>query len=638
MDLSKYLELYLSEGREHVSLLRRGLPLEGPVSVDAVTDLFRHAHSLKGMAASMGFELTSRLSHDLEALLDHWRKGAEATPQQRAAALDAVDVLDACMDAVERQSSDGAMAPRVEASVAGLGAASVSPEAGLPSAGPTGTEASKAAATVEGPGRPVTGSPPPAPVPRARIKVSIDPSCPLPAARFMVMAERVKAEEPSAVLEPDLQHIVKEGLRSAVFLVPPGPLLKDLALSLRSLPDVADVDLEQASAPPLRSGTEGTLVQSMRVSPEDLDALREQASDLLYHLNQFEAALGPEEKRRHHFWLESERVHLNRLFDRVLSMRLVSFEVLAERLGRTTRELSSRLGKAASLTVSGAEERVDRGLLERLLDPLNHLVRNAMDHGLEGPEERRREGKTESGRLTLDIRRESEALLISFADDGRGIDVEAIRQAAVDRGLFAPHEVALLDHSKLLDLLTAPAFSTRKEVTDVSGRGVGLDVVRSAVESLGGHLEMASEKGRGSRFTLVIPSATTLTRVLVFGWDDEVRYGIPASQIQHIYPLSSAPLVWSGTRRFLQAGEELLPVLEWRAGPVGRDGAGLRLVHPQGDRVLLVSRVYQGERVVIMPWGAPLEMVSEWMGGALLATGEIAYVLDGRVLIRREGD
>jgi two-component system chemotaxis sensor kinase CheA len=267
-----------------------------------------------------------------------------------------------------------------------------------------------------------------------------------------------------------------------------------------------------------------------------------------------------------------------------------------------------------------------------------HLVRNAVDHGLEPTARRCELGKPEEGSLRLVIARDSESLLISVEDDGCGVDVEAIRQAAVERGLYSAQEAATLDRASLFDLLTRPAFTTRREVTEVSGRGVGLDVVRSAVESLGGHLEMESEKGKGGRFTLVIPSATTLTRVLVFGWDDGIRFALPASQIRRIYPLSTFPLVWSGSDRCLQAGEELLPVLRWRPGPVGREGAALRILSEGRDRVLLVSRLYQGERVVVLPWGHPLEMVSEWMGGALLSTGEIAYVLDGRVLAKREGD
>jgi two-component system, chemotaxis family, sensor kinase CheA len=625
MDLAKFLDLYLSEGREHVSQLRKGLPAAGQVSAAVVNDLFRHAHSLKGMAASMGFDATADLSHKMETLFNGWREGREADAGQLRAVVRAVDLLDASMDAVQRDGSEAVLQEEILGACDALGG-------GAP-AGTTGDAPPPAEARAAVPAP--AAAPPDLPV---RLKVAIDTSCPLPAARLMVVWERVRAEVPEARMEPDLERVKKEGLRLVSFLLPQRGGLKELALSVRGLADVAEVDLETALAALPNKGPESLLVQSLRVPAEDLDELRDQASELLYRLNQFEAGLGKEERRRHRFWLESERAQVTRLFDHVLSIRLVSFDVLVERLGRAAREVSGRLGKPASLTIAGADERVDRGLLERLLDPLVHLVRNAVDHGLEPVARRRELGKPEEGSIRLEIARDSESLLISVEDDGRGIDLEAIRQAAADKGLFSAQEAAALDRATLLDLLTRPAFTTRREVTEVSGRGVGLDVVRSAVESLGGHLEMESEKGKGSRFTLVIPSATTLTRVLIFGWEDGTRYALPASQIRRIYPLSTFPLVWSGSDRYLQAGEELLPVLKWRPGPVGREGAALRILSKDRDRVLLVSQLYQGERVVVMPWGHPLEMVSEWMGGALLSTGEIAYVLDGRVLVQREGD
>jgi two-component system, chemotaxis family, sensor kinase CheA len=624
MDLAKFLDLYLTEGREHVSLLRKGLPAAGQVATAVVNDLFRHAHSLKGMAASMGFEPTADLSHKMETLFNGWRQGEPADGGQLSAVIRAVDLLDSSMDAVQRDGSDAALHEEIlgacEALLGGAaaGAAGEQREAGVRSAAPA-----QAAASADF---------------LVRLKVAIDTACPLPAARLMVVWERVRAEVPEARMEPDLERVKNEGLRLASFLLPQRGGLKELAISVRGLSDVAEVELETPPAVIPSKGPESQLVQSLRVPAEDLDELRDQASELLYRLNQFEAGLGGEERRRHRFWLESERAQVTRLFDHVLSIRLVSFDVLVERLGRTAREVSGRLGKPASFTVVGADERVDRGLLERLLDPLVHLVRNAVDHGLEQVARRRELGKPEEGSIRLGIARESESLLISVEDDGRGIDLEAIRQAAIEKGLYSTQEAAALDRVVLLDLLTRPAFTTRRDVTEVSGRGVGLDVVRSAVESLGGHLEMESEKGKGSRFTLVIPSATTLTRVLTFGWDDKVRFALPASQIRRIYPLNAFPLVWSGSDRFLQAGEELLPVLKWRPGPVGREGAALRILSQERDRVLLVSQLYQAERVVVMPWGHPLEMVSEWMGGALLSTGEIAYVLDGRVLAKREGD
>jgi two-component system chemotaxis sensor kinase CheA len=626
MDLAKYLDLYLTEGREHLSLMRKGLPGEGPVPADGVNDLFRHAHSIKGMAASMGFEATAQVAHELESLLGRWRGGHSASLAQVRVLEAAVDALDSFFDEVQRSSSDAASADASHRMLSALRDGE-----GVPS----GAEASAQGASPV----PAADLRLPAPdAPRSLLRVAIDPACPLPAARLMVVYGRLRTEVPECLIEPGLEQVQREGLRAASFLLPMEAPLKELARTVRDMPDVAAVELERAEQAGVPAGANATLVKSLRVDAEDLDELRAMASGSLSRLNQFESTMAPEERRRHHFWLESERAHLNRLFDRVLAMRLVSFDALVERLGRTAREVSARLGKPVRLEVSGSEERVDRGLLERLLDPLVHLVRNAVDHGLETGEERRGRDKPEEGLLRLDIHRESEALLVSLEDDGKGIDVELIRQAAVEKGLFTPSEASLLDRARLLDLLTAPAFSTRREVSDVSGRGVGLDVVRSSVESLGGHLEMSSEPGRGSRFTLVVPSATTLTRILVFGWDDGVRYGLPASQIGRLYSLASAPLVWSGNRRFLQAGDELLPVLNWRQGPVGREGVGLRLVGPERDHILLASRIYQAEKVVIMPWGPPLEMVSEWMGGALLATGEIAYILDGRVLAKREGD
>lgn len=613
MDVSKYLDLYLTEGRDHVSRLRSGLPRGAPPDPQQINELFRSAHSLKGMAASMGFEVTSKLAHTLETLFDRWRQGQAPTPKEEKGALAAVDALDALLDQVQQTSSDAGVA--VDPMVAVL----------------LGREEGAAASTPAPP--PQEASEPPAP--GMVLSVGIDTASPLPLARLTVVAERIKAAFPGSRMEPDLETLRAQNLRKARFTIAASEGVLDLARTIRELPEVAEVDLEEVVAAP---APRKALIRTVRVLSEDLDDLLEQAAELLHHQNLLEAGLQDSEARRHRFWLEANRAKLNRLFDQVLAIRLVSFDAFAERLGRVARELATRFAKPLSFSAEGVEVQADRTLVERLLDPLLHLVRNAVDHGLEAPEARRAAGKPAEGAIRLEIRRDSEALILSLEDDGRGLDAEAIRQAAVDRGLYSAAEAASLEREKLLELLTLPAFSTRREVTEVSGRGVGLDVVRSAVESLGGHLEMASERGKGSRFTLVIPSATTLTRVLVFGWDDAVRFGIPTSQIRRIYPLSQFPLVWSGNRRQLQAEDDLVPVLSWRQGPVGRDGYGFRITAPGADRVLLVSRVYQAERVVVLPLGAPLEMVPEWMGGALLATGEVAYILDGRVLAKREGE
>lgn len=629
MNITKYLDMYLEEGRSHVATIRAGLNTsDGALSAD-INELFRQAHSLKGMAASMGFTPTSSLAHGLESLFAVWRDGTTPSDDQIKTAVEAVDLLDAMLDDVQQNGNDSALAERassVERNI-GQGDGNATP---APSKWSLETREEKT-------GRERTS--PPAEVPGMKLKVYVDPASPLPAARFLVVSKKLKSGFGEVTMAPELAEIQRGNLYTAIFSLPAGSKAKEAAHAIESLPEISRVELLETEPVRRTAGGKHSLVRSVRVSIDDLDLLLNQTGDLIYNLNIFESGLPSDEKRRFRFWLENYRSRLNRQFEQVLSARLVPFQVLVDRVGRTIRQLSSAMAKEVRFEYEGADQRVDGTLLEKLLDPLLHLTRNAIDHGLESAEERISAGKPESGLIRLEIRPEADAILVILSDDGRGMDVPAIRREAVERGLYTQTQAARLDEAQLLNLLTTPAFSTRKEVTEVSGRGVGLDVVRSAVESLSGHLNMESTSGKGSTFTLVIPSAVTLTDILVFGWEGvEARFGIPNSQIRHIHPLSNHQLTWVGEKRCLKNGEELLPVVPWKPGPVGKDGYGLEFASGEGRRVLLVSSVYQTEKVMILPWGPPLEMVPGWMGGALLATGDLAFVLDARVISKRIGE
>lgn len=626
MDMDKYLDLFLEEGREHVAGLRARLAPQGPPDAGAVQDIFRSAHSIKGMAASMGFERMTEVAHALEGLLDRWRQGAPATEPQVRSASRAVDALDALMDLVQSTRGDTGMEEALAPLLSEI-AAHLRGEA--PSRAPVPAPASSPIPDVRppDPGAALAGDA------RDRIRVSVDPASPMPAARLLVVAQRIHQALTILSTEPPLAELQKGADRCVVFTVPRSPEIKDLARSLKDLPEIVQVELEVA--PDLEEpSARAPLVQSVRVRAADLDSLLAATSELLTHLNHLEAGLDEAERRHHRFWLQTHRSHLNRLFDRVLSVRLVSFEALTARLERTARDLAERLGKPVRVEVSGADHQVDRNLLEKLLDPLTHLVRNALDHGIEPPVRREAAGKPAEGTVSLAIRREAESLLIVLGDDGGGLDVEAVRREAVARGLVTAAEASALSSSQVLEFITQPAFSTKDAVTEVSGRGVGLDVVRSSIESLGGRLELESRAGAGCLFTLVIPAAVTLTEVLVFRMGPGTLFALPTSQVAHLYPLAQHPVVRAGDRRFLQAGDALLPVLEWGENRVDRQGCGLHLVGPSGDGVLLVPEVLQSERVVIQPLGPPLDMIPEWIGGAHLSTGDLAYILDGRNLQR----
>jgi two-component system chemotaxis sensor kinase CheA len=638
MDMEKYLDLFLEEGREHVTGLRARLTPQCPSDPGVIQEVFRSAHSIKGMAASMSFEFMTRMAHALEDLFNRWRQGEPPTPEQEGLALRAVDALDALMDRVQSTKGDTGLEEPLAPLLASLehyrsqkpgtpGTTDGEPPLPPPPAGP----APEPPRPIPAPPRAETGVPVHGPA--DRIRVFVDPSSPMPAARLLVVAARIHQSLTILATEPPLAELQKGATRSVLFTVPRSPELKDLARSLKELPEITQVELEE-SPEVEEASARAPLVQSVRVRATDLDALLAATSELLTHLNQLEAGLAEAERRHHRFWLQSHRSLLNRLFDRVLSVRLVSFEALTARIERTARDLASRLNKPVRVEVTGADQQVDRNLLEKLLDPLTHLVRNALDHGIEPPAERAAAGKSPEGSVTLIIRREAESLLIQLVDDGRGLDVEAIRRKAVEQGLFPAAAASALSPAQVVELISLPSFSTKETVTEVSGRGVGMDVVRSSIESMGGRLEVESKPGEGCCFSLVIPAAVTLTEVLVFRMGQGTLFALPTSQVTRLYPLAQHPVVKAGNRRFLQAQEELIPVLEWGIGRVDRQGCGLRLAGRTGDYVLLVPEVLQSERVVVQPLGPPLDMIPEWIGGAHLSTGEIATILDGRNLVR----
>jgi two-component system, chemotaxis family, sensor kinase CheA len=616
MDQNKYIDLYLSEGREHLTSLTNGLAAEGGVEQGLIAELFRAAHSLKGMAAAMSFESTSKLSHELESILGSWRSGNTPSALERERALRATDLLESLFQEVEKKGDDTGLEADVERWFGSGGAKAAEPVKTATFAAPSEAEKTRE----QHKSKPL------------RIKVSIDPESQLPAARLLVVLQKIKTVIPGCEINPPLPEIQKSGLKSAEFEVTDHPDLKNIARQIEDLPEVVHVEIisEQTAE------AKGALVSTLRLPSSTLDDLLVRISHLIYHLNSLESCLTTEEKRKQKFWLESHRSQLHHLYNEILEARLVSFDSLIERLERTVRDVSVKTGKTLRLKVEGKGEKVDKLLLEKLLDPLMHLVRNGADHGIEAPGKRVEAGKPSEGTLSLSIRREGEKLTILFEDDGKGLDVEGIKESALKRGLLAHDKAESLSKREILDLITLPSFSTKTEVTQISGRGVGLDVVRSSVESLGGKVEVESEKGRGTKFRLIFPSAVTLTEVLVFAWEPDFTFAFPTSQVTKLYPLSQYPIIWAEGAKKLQVEDRFLDIMDFRMSPVGKEGIAIGLDLDDQEKVLLASAVKQTERVVVLPWGPPMERIPHLIGGALLSTGEIVYILDGASLSREE--
>ncbi|WIG92785.1 response regulator [Myxococcus sp. SDU36] len=301
-------------------------------------------------------------------------------------------------------------------------------------------------------------------------------------------------------------------------------------------------------------------------------------------------------------------------------------------LQRMVRDLSRQLGKEARLSVVGAEVSLDRRLLEKLQGALVHLLRNAVDHGLELPADRERAGKHHEGALTLRVEQQGNLLYLEASDDGAGIDVEVVRRLAEQRGVVTPEETARLNENQLRDLIFRPGFSTRTDVTDTSGRGVGLDAVRASVEGLQGRIEVASTPGQGTRFMLTLPTDLGSSPVLVVRVLEQL-VGLPMLAVEATQLARAESLRLGKRRAHLEYQGQLLSVVDLgarlglRALAPPAEGQPLLIVQSGGKRVALVVDAVVGDRdLVIRPLPSEVRDVPAWQGAATLSRGELLLI------------
>jgi two-component system chemotaxis sensor kinase CheA len=306
---------------------------------------------------------------------------------------------------------------------------------------------------------------------------------------------------------------------------------------------------------------------------------------------------------------------------------------ILEPLQRMVRDLSRQLGKSSRLSVVGAEVSLDRRLLEKLRGAMVHLLRNAVDHGIEMPEERERVGKHHEGALTLRVEQQGNILFLELIDDGRGIDVVAVRASAERKGLITTEEGSRMHETQIRDLIFRPGFSTRTDITDTSGRGVGLDAVRAAVESMQGRIEVLSTKGSGTRFVLTIPMELGSSPVLTVRAID-ASVGLPMLAVESTQLATAENLRSGRSKTQLDYNGQLVPVTDLgarmglRAAAPPSEGQPLIIVQSGGKRMALAVDAVVGDRdLVIRPLPAEVRDVPSYQGAAILSRGELLLIL-----------
>ncbi|AKF83888.1 chemotaxis protein CheA [Myxococcus fulvus 124B02] len=538
--------------------------------------------------------------------------------------------------------------------VLGIGAPASSPHGNASTGTPPGLSeavmndlgsALKAASTAPLPGeRPEGGTQ------RWAVRLRISPTCQVPGVRAFLVHKRLTTLGTLVDLRPALEEL-KAGR------IPDGYIQLELETSVgeagiqQSLKNVAEVDVvsvKPAVAVPIpvvapasaaeagRGVGADSSSRTVRVRTELLDYFLDTVGELMLataRLREVGKVL-PENVRPA---LEEGvyRLHtlVKDLHDKVMTARMTPLSLITDRLPRAARDIARRKEREVDLVITGAEIELDRAILDELADPLLHLLRNCIDHGLESPEERVAAKKGPRGRVLVAVKRARDRVIIELEDDGRGMNPAKLKAAAVARGLLTPEAAARMTDREAFMLSCLPGVSTAKDVTDISGRGVGMDAVKRVVESVGGTLEIDSETGRGTRFTLRLPLTVAVVHLLLVEVGEEV-FGLPIAKVVGATEADSDALSRSRETALLPHGNSLLPVHALDS-LVGVPAPGLRGVRPfvvmEGDsgRVALgVDRLLGQEEVVLKPLSRPLDLLPGLSGVTILGSGRPVFILD----------
>lgn len=697
MDVSQYLEIFLDETTEHLQNLNTQiLTLEQePENMDTINEIFRAAHSLKGMAGTMGYKRMQTLTHDMENVFSEVRNGNIKVKANM------IDLLFQCLDALEeytnniRETGDEGTndnEPLIKLLNEELGKKDEKP-AGEPKKeekAPEGgdkrkwlnikldstdvmviTEARKQGNFVYG------------------ATVYVQESCLLKAARAFLVFKAVEEVGEIIVSSPSAQDIEDERfeLDFSLIVISDKPVDKLIA-AISNVSEIAEVlaepiDLskmpgseegksaapeqkkEEQKAVPAKAAAAATapaadkktgvakqaggkpiVNRTVRVDIEKLDVLMNLVSELIIAKNSLVAASNAQksasDKAQNNVneqieYLESVTTSLH---ESVMKVRMVPIESVVSKFPRMIRDLTKKLDKKMELYMSGEETELDRTVVDEIGDPLMHLLRNSADHGIESAEVRAERGKPEVGSIWLDAYQDGNNVVIEVRDDGNGIDTEVVKNKAISRGTITPEQAAGMSEKEIIDLLFLPSFSTSEKVTDVSGRGVGLDVVKSKIEALSGEVEVKSVLGVGSTWIIRLPLTLAIIQALMVVIGGE-KYAISLGSIQTIEDIPTDEIRLIQNKEVIHLRGNVIPLIRMdkeldTVSTKGPDENMTILIVKKGDKLagLVVDELLGQQEIVIKSMGKYIDNKCRLISGAtILGDGEVALILDTNVLL-----
>ena len=679
MDVSQYLQIFIEESKDNLQTLNENLlNLENnPTDTETLNAIFRVAHTLKGMAGTMGFVKMQKLTHTVENVLSEIRAGNVTVNSNIVDVLfQSLDALENYVEEIVNTSNEGneeyadlvgalgkiiektgnnSEAPSVKSVDQGKKTEEVVQSDEALIALPESQELVKNNAISMG-------------MNVFQIKVVLSAGCVLKSARAFVLftvLERLGeiihcvpstqdiedekfdkdftvvfvTKETSQKVEQTIlgvSEIESVSIRAYESTVVPNKVeeQKDVEKPEQKVNDAASEHPNNQNAKQLLSN------KTVRVNIDRLDTLMNLVSELIIvktQLEGLEVGTGEVESNYNDSVEYLERITTS-LHDAVMKVRMVPVETVFNRFPRMIRDISRKLGKEMELVMSGEETELDRTVIDEIGDPLIHLLRNAADHGLETTEERVNLGKPRKGTIKLQAYQDGNSVMIVVEDDGKGININKVKNKAIEKGTITKEEAATMTEKEIIELLFRPSFSTAEKVSDLSGRGVGLDVVKSKITALGGHVEVETEWGKGSKFIVRLPLTLAIIQALMISVADD-KYAIPLNNIQNIEDVYKEDIKLVQNQEVIVVRDEIIPIIRLRdvlGLPEEEDkDMMMGVIVKKGEKQVgfIVDSLIGQQEIVIKSLGKYLSGIDIIAGATILGNGEVALILDVNSLI-----
>ena len=706
MDVSQYLEIFIDESSEHIQTLSDCIMTleQEPENKDTINEIFRAAHSLKGMAGTMGFKRMQHLTHDMENVFQEVRSDKIKVDSSMIDLLfKCLDAIDSYVENIKSTSDEGTddnevIIKELNDFIAKANGQPVSKQA---EAQETVTEAKAQASSDASPNvldtieltnneKNLIDEAISAGLKIYGMTVTVANDCLLKAARAFLVFRAVEELGQILVYRPSSQDIEDEKFDlSFSFFVASGESFDKLEYAASNVSEIdkvfgkeitefhiegeaeqtaqaceetkkASEEKKEEKAPAAKTETakpkaandsqkqavshkKATTSRTVRVDIEKLDMLMNQVSELIIAKNSLVAMSSSDGENNNNQSFHEQIEYLERittnLHESVMKVRMVPIESVTQKYPRMIRDLSRTLNKKMNLVITGEDTELDRTVVDQIGDPLQHLLRNSADHGLESNEVRLERGKPEVGTIFLNAYQEGNNVVIKVGDDGNGINTEAVKAKAIERGIVTAEQAENLSQKDIINFLFMPSFSMAKQITDISGRGVGLDVVKSGIEQLGGDVSVSTELGKGTTFTVRLPLTLAIIQALMVEIRDEI-YAIALGSISNIEDIPVKDIKYVQAKEVIHLRGSVIPIIRLDKmldiEPKEQEPDHLTVVIVQkGDQQagLVVDNLIGQQEIVIKSLGKYINGNKLISGATILGDGDVALILDVNTLM-----